>query len=69
MPGFMPGIHVFFSIAHEVKSWMAGISPAMTHLRKDHLRPRQGLTSAVPVAISTPPGTSGLLAFEMEIGK
>jgi hypothetical protein len=26
-------------------------------------RGHKGLTSAIPVAISTPPGTSGLLAF------
>jgi hypothetical protein len=29
MPGFMPGIHVFF----EVKTWMAGTSGAKTALR------------------------------------
>ena len=27
MPGLVPGIHVFFS---EIKTWMAGTSPAMT---------------------------------------
>jgi hypothetical protein len=26
MPGFMPGIHAFLSVA---KTWMAGTSPAM----------------------------------------
>ena len=26
MPGFMPGIHVFATL----KTWMAGINPAMT---------------------------------------
>ena len=34
------------------------------HLRKRHSQ--HGLTLAIPTAISTPPGTSGLLAFEME---
>jgi hypothetical protein len=29
MPGFMPGIHVFF-IFNRKKTWMAGTSPAMT---------------------------------------
>ena len=28
MPGLVPGIHVFLS--WEVKTWMAGTSPAMT---------------------------------------
>jgi hypothetical protein len=27
MPGFMPGIHAFFLF---LKTWMAGIRPAMT---------------------------------------
>jgi hypothetical protein len=30
MPGFMPGIHAFFSANFEVETWMAGTSPAMT---------------------------------------
>jgi hypothetical protein len=30
MPGFMPGIHVFLAAN---KTWMAGTSPAMTHMR------------------------------------
>jgi hypothetical protein len=42
MPGFMPGIHVFFSI--------------------NGARNRV-LTFTLTIAISTPPGTSGLLAF------
>jgi hypothetical protein len=29
MPGLVPGIHVFASVAWE-KTWMAGTSPAMT---------------------------------------
>jgi hypothetical protein len=29
MPGFMPGIHVFYEIIPE-QTWMAGTSPAMT---------------------------------------
>jgi hypothetical protein len=29
MPGLVPGIHVFYRI-HQVKTWMAGTSPAMT---------------------------------------
>ncbi len=29
MPGFMPGIHVFLHKA-DIKTWMAGTSPAMT---------------------------------------
>jgi hypothetical protein len=28
MPGFMPGIHVY--LRDEIKTWMAGTSPAMT---------------------------------------
>jgi TctA family transporter len=28
MPGLMPGIHVFFFL--QLKTWMAGTSPAMT---------------------------------------
>jgi hypothetical protein len=28
MPGLVPGIHVFLLV--EVKTWMAGTSPAMT---------------------------------------
>jgi len=32
MPGFMPGIHVFFRAKPESKTWMAGTSPAMTEL-------------------------------------
>jgi hypothetical protein len=32
MPGFMPGIHVFFRATQERKTWMAGTSPAMTEL-------------------------------------
>jgi hypothetical protein len=58
MPGFTPGIHVFF----EAKMWMAGTSPAMTVV--SDLEPSQGLTSTVLIAISTPPGMSGLSAFE-----
>jgi hypothetical protein len=34
MPGFMPGIHVFFPGS---KSWMAGTSPAMTSRRRQSL--------------------------------
>ena len=32
MPGLMPGIHVFLyeEELYEVKTWMAGTSPAMT---------------------------------------
>src|SRR5882757_4418954 len=30
MPGFMPGIHVFFRWEPSSKTWMAGSSPAMT---------------------------------------
>jgi hypothetical protein len=29
MPGLVPGIHVFLFVC-EVKTWMAGTSPAMT---------------------------------------
>jgi hypothetical protein len=29
MPGLVPGIHVFIAIL-EMKTWMAGTSPAMT---------------------------------------
>jgi hypothetical protein len=60
MPGFMPGIHVFFCGRFKSKSGMAGPSPAMT------VRDNEGLTSTAIIAISTPPGTSGLLAFGME---
>jgi hypothetical protein len=30
MPGFMPGIHVFLFGESASKTWMAGMSPAMT---------------------------------------
>jgi len=31
MPGFMPGIHAFLNLSfNELKTWMAGTSPAMT---------------------------------------
>jgi hypothetical protein len=30
MPGFKPGIRVFFCDNFESKTWMAGASPAMT---------------------------------------
>jgi len=30
MPGFMPGIHVFFPSPWKAGTWMAGTSPAMT---------------------------------------
>jgi hypothetical protein len=32
MPGFMPGIHVFFRAGLKSQTWMAGTSPAMTKL-------------------------------------
>ena len=43
MPGLVPGIHVFLvQPAGEVKTWMAGTSPAMTigNLRIRHPRQR-----------------------------
>ena len=43
------------------RGWIAGSSPAMTSTVDN--REHKGLTLAIPVAISTPPGTSGLLAF------
>jgi uncharacterized protein len=66
MPGLVPGIHVFFC----GKTWMAGhrraeatpfferLCPAMTNFL------RGVLTSARSIAISTGPGTSGLLALD-----
>ena len=36
MPGLVPGIHVF-DFTHDLKTWMAGPSPAMTQ-RKSALR-------------------------------
>jgi hypothetical protein len=30
MPGLVPGIHVF-TVSRQVKTWMAGSSPAMTN--------------------------------------
>jgi hypothetical protein len=30
MPGLVPGIHVFLSLATPLKAWKAGTSPAMT---------------------------------------
>jgi hypothetical protein len=69
MPGLVPGIHVFFASRWEQdvddRAYASG-SDAVSdgYARHDeHLR-RQGLTLAIPAAISTPPGTSGLLAFE-----
>jgi hypothetical protein len=58
MPGLCRASTSFFVANGQVKTWMAGTSPAMTVIEK------RLLTSAVTVAISTPPGTSGLLAFE-----
>src|SRR6185312_2474810 len=71
MPGFRPAIHVFFSANPSVKTWMAGTSQAMTFFSclislVGHLRREQLLTFSDTNAISTPPGTSGLLAFGME---
>jgi hypothetical protein len=48
MPGFMPGIHVFFSI---------------------YGARNRVLTFTLTIAISTPPGTSGLLALDLESKK
>jgi len=72
MPGFMPGIHVFF---------FGQFSSQDVHGRNrsdhdvlfrrlisfvGHLHWERLLTFVIPIAISTPPGTSGLLAFGLE---
>jgi len=67
MPGFMPGIHGFFCN----KGVDGRDKPGHDHFfvidrPAQHLRRRQLLTFAAADAISTPPGTSGLLAFEWE---
>jgi hypothetical protein len=46
MPGFMPGIHVFFPDRMTITTWMAGTSPAMTVFSRSaaplhHLRQEQ----------------------------
>jgi hypothetical protein len=40
MPGLVPGIHVFSSIAAR-NTWMAGTSPAMTKEANDRYRAKQ----------------------------
>jgi hypothetical protein len=63
MPGLDPGIH---PSSHKFfrGRWIAGSSPAMTIRRIIH--ETQVLTFSITVVISTPPGTSGLLAFGLE---
>jgi hypothetical protein len=58
MPGFMPGIHVFFP----AKTWMAGTSPAMTRARS--MRAQEVTDRAVFDGYISVPGTSGLFALE-----
>jgi hypothetical protein len=65
MAGLVPAIHVFLA----AKTWIPGTSPGMTIFFyrsapfDDHLR-EKGLTFPNTNAISTPPGTSGLLALD-----
>ena len=58
MPGLVPGIHVFFALRGG-----QDVDGRDKPGHDEHLCGQQGLTLAIPVAISTPPGTSGLLAF------
>ena len=61
MPGFKPGIHVFFSVNPAVKTFFSCLISLVGHLRREQL-----LTFSDTNAISAPPGTSGLLAFGLE---
>jgi hypothetical protein len=47
MPGLVPGIHVFSSVAAR-KTWMAGSSPAMTKRRTRKRIPRRQLRQNNP---------------------
>ena len=68
MPGFMPGIHVFFCGQDVDGGNKSGHDDrlAIGDPVRLALMLREGLTIATAIAISTPPGTSGLLAFGRE---
>jgi hypothetical protein len=57
MPGLVPGIHFFFCGQDVDGRVKLGHDEAVDNWEQ------KGLTSVISIAISTPPGTSGLLAF------
>jgi len=83
MPGFMPGIHGFFrGAASERHCERSEAIQLSAFARQEWITPRNdnndtlpiihaptGLTTAGTVAISTPPGTSGLSAFGLDWDK
>ena len=58
MPGACAGIHVLRAQDSELKTWMAGTSPAMTQIVR---RDQSAFSSASPPETSTLPGASSTL--------